>query len=127
MDAILSPLSDEVAEVDLEPLYLLKTRLAAESAKPSAHARKNQLQAAIQLSGVMQQAITQRAEHARKRRAYEFRGVKPPDSNTRVSPAEIAGKIQQAQFFIRSTEKKWNDLAAQYRTAINRLLTALSA
>lgn len=127
MEAILAPLMDQALEVNPGPLYLMKTRLAAESAKPCAPARKNRLQAAIQLSVVMVQAIAQRAEYARKRQASEFRGVPPPDSKTRVSPSEIAGKMKQAEFFIRSTEKKWNDLAAQHRAAIIRLLTAVSA
>ena len=132
MEAILSPLTSEEPVVGAAELGELKARLNSEFSREHTAAEKARLQAAFQLAGVMEQAIAQRAEHVKRRKSSEYgsapRGAPLAASpNTRVSPAEASAKMRQAEFFMQGVERKWDELAAQYRATINRLMASVSA
>ena len=126
-EAILSPITGEAPEMGAVPLGELKARLNLEFSKEHTAAEKARLQTAMQLAGVMEQAIAQRADHVKRRKSVEYHDTQDGSSRARVSPAEISAKMKQAEFFMRGAERKWDDVAAQYRAAINRLLASLSA
>jgi O-succinylbenzoate synthase len=126
-EKILSPLTAGEEPALVIALAPLKARLSTEAAKTSVAAEKARLQAAMQLAGLMEQAIAQRAEHVKRRRAAKYHEPPETRSRSRVSPSEINAKMKQAEFFVAGVDKKWNDLAAQYRAAFSRLLVSMSA
>lgn len=126
-EAILSPITGEAPEMGAAQLGELKARLNSEWSKEHTAAEKARLQTAMQLASVMEQAIAQRADHVKRRKSVEYHDTQDGSSRTKVSPAEISAKMKQAEFFMRGAERKWDDVAAQYRATINRLLVSLSA
>ncbi len=126
MEDLLAPLSNEFHEAPVAAVSELKLGVSTQFAKEADPQRKIRLQMAMQLAGMVEQAVAQREDHAKRRKAVEYHPDPPGSRASRVAQADIDSKIKRAEFFTGSIDKKWNDLAAQYRAGFQRLLIVLS-
>ena len=132
MGTILSPISGTDSGSEVGKVSQLKVRLNSEIPRQHTVAERTKLQTALQLVNILDQAVTQRADHIRQRKSSEYHdGVEGTSSSSKTKakiPDEILDqRIRRAEFFKRGVERKWDDLATQYRVTIERLLVSLSS
>ncbi len=131
MGTMLSPIAGNDSGGEIGKVSQLKVRLNTEILRQHTLLDRNKLQTAFQLISIMDQAMTQRADHVRQRKSSEYQdGVEGTSSSSKTKakiPEEILDqRIRRAEFFKRGVERKWDDLATQYRGSMERLLVSLS-
>lgn len=129
---ILSPIRTQGPQPTIAQVTSLKVKLYSETRKPHSPQATARLQTALKLTGVLEQAVNQRTEHARSLHASEYAyGTEGTSSaskkNFPLSNQEERERLDRTEWWKRGIERKWDDIANQYRTTIEKLLVSLAS